>query len=210
AELGVSPEEVLIGWVGRLDPKKRVGDFIQACAHVAAERPNARFVVIGGPDAFFPEYADGLRAQAAALGLEGRLTFTGDRKDVPRLLSALDVFVWLSRGEGMPHVIAEAGAAGLPVVATRDGGTPQQIRDGVSGLFVPHERPGAVAEAVRFLVDHPDVRARFGEALRAHVRRRYGAEVVVPQWERLFRRLAARELRPAPALELAAGPRTQL
>ena len=53
----------------------------------------------------------------------------------------MDVFVWLSRGEGMPHVIAEAGAAGLPVIATADNGSMQQIEHGVSGLFVPHEWP---------------------------------------------------------------------
>jgi glycosyltransferase involved in cell wall biosynthesis len=191
AELGVLPEETLIGWVGRLDPKKRVQDFVEACAVVARERPRARFLVIGGPDAFHPEYAEALRRQAGELGLDGRLTFTGDRKDVPRLLAGLDVFVWLARGEGMPHVIAEAGAAGLPVVATEDGGTPQQIQDGASGLFVPHEAPGEVARQVIRLVDDPALRRRLGAALKEHVVRSYSVEVVVPQWEALFRRLAA-------------------
>ena len=83
----------------------------------------SRFVVVGGPDAFMPDYADALRALAAQRGLGGALRFLGDRDDVPALLSALDIFVWLSRGEGMPHVIAEAGAAGLPVVATADNGS---------------------------------------------------------------------------------------
>jgi glycosyltransferase involved in cell wall biosynthesis len=193
SELGLEPDEPLIGWVGRLDPKKRVEDFIEACARVARVRPRARFVVIGGPDAFHPEYAEALRRQANDLGLEDRLTFTGDRPDVPRLLAGLDAFVWLSRGEGMPHVIAEAGAAGVPVVATRDGGTPQQIREGVSGLFVPHESPADVARAVVRLVDDPSLRARLGGALRDHVVRSYSAAVVVPQWEALFGRLVARQ-----------------
>src|SRR5262249_6223478 len=60
AELGVAPDEPLVGWVGRLDPKKRVQDFVEACGRVARERPGARFLVIGGPDAFFPEYAGAL------------------------------------------------------------------------------------------------------------------------------------------------------
>lgn len=166
AELSIRPDEPLVGWVGRLDPKKRVQDFIEACALVANERPKTRFVAIGGPDAFFPEVAETLKKQAEHLGLGGRLTFTGDRPDVPRLLAGLDVFVWLSRGEGMPHVIAEAGAAGVPAVATRDGGTPQQIEDGVSGLFVPHECPPAVAEAVIRLLDDEVLRARLGTRAR--------------------------------------------
>ncbi len=192
--LGIGERTPLIGWVGRLDAKKRVEDFIAAAAIVHHTRPDARFVVIGGPDAFMPEYAEALRSQTRALGLDEVLSFLGDRDDIPALLAALDVFVWLSRGEGMPHVIAEAGAAGLPVIATRDNGAIEQIVDGVSGLFVPHERPVEVAAAMLRLIDDPSLRNRLGDALREKVRAQYAAEVVVPQWERLFDDLR----RPAP------------
>ena len=194
---GITPQEVLIGWVGRLDRKKRVEDFLRAAACVAPIWPEARFIVVGGPDAFMPEYAEELRRLARDLGLADRVIWTGDRKDVPALLSAMDIFCWLSRGEGMPHVIAEAGAAGLPVIATPDNGALQQIRDGETGIFVPHEAPAAVAEAMGRLITDQALRARLGEGLRAHVRRTYSAAVVVPQWEALFARLLA-ERRPAP------------
>src|SRR4051795_8493548 len=98
-----------------------------------------------------PEDAEELRILACDLGLDGALDFLGDRPDVPRLLAGLDVFVWLARGEGMPHVIAEAGAAGLPVIATPDNGTLEQLREGVTGLFVPHENRAAVAAAMTTL-----------------------------------------------------------
>jgi len=191
AALGIAEGVPLIGWLGRLDAKKRVEDFIDAAAVVHARRPEARFVVIGGPDAFMPDYAIALQRRASVLGLNGVLTFLGDRADVPQLLSALDIFVWLSRGEGMPHVIAEAGAAGLPVIATRDNGTAEQIIDGVSGLFVPHENPPAVAEAMLALLDDPARRARLGSALRAKVDRDYAVTAVVPLWERLFAEVLA-------------------
>lgn len=116
-ELGVSEETPLIGWVGRLERKKRVEDFIRAAALVSRRYPEARFVIIGGPAFYMPEYADELRALARHLALGDALKFLGDRSDVPRLMSGLDALVWLSRGEGMPHVISEAGAARLPVVA---------------------------------------------------------------------------------------------
>ena len=186
AALGIAPGVPLIGWVGRLDAKKRVEDFIAAAARVHAARPEVRFVVIGGPDAFMQDYAVTLRAQATALGLDDALTFLGDRADIPQLLSALDIFVWLSRGEGMPHVIAEAGAAALPVIATADNGTLEQIEDGISGLFVPHEEPAAVAAAMLRLLDDPALRRRLGAVLHAKVRADYAVEAVVPQWERLF------------------------
>lgn len=199
AELGIADGVPLIGWVGRLDVKKRIEDFIDAAALVHAERPQTRFVVAGGPDAFMPDYAVRLRERTTAMGLDGILTFLGDRADVPALLSALDIFVWLSRHEGMPHVIAEAGAAGLPVLATRDNGTVEQIVDGESGLFVPYEDPTAVAAAILRLLDDPDLRASLGAALRAKIQSDYAVTAVVPRWEALFAAvLAERPPRPRP------------
>ncbi|WP_174280267.1 glycosyltransferase family 4 protein, partial [Sphingomonas bacterium] len=160
AALEIADGQPLIGWVGRLDAKKRVEDFIAAAAIVHARRPDARFVVVGGPDAFMPDYAHRLRDQARDSGLDGVLRFLDDRADIPQLLSAMDVFAWLSRGEGMPHVIAEAGAAGLPVIATPDNGALEQITDGVSGLFVPHEDPAAVAAAMLRLLGDAALRRR--------------------------------------------------
>lgn len=191
AEFGMAVDAPLIGWVGRLDRKKRLEDFIRAADLVRAERADVRFLVIGGPDAFMPDYADELRALATSLGLAGALTFTGDRPDVPRLLSGLDLFVWLSRDEGMPHVVAEAGAAGLPVVCTRDNGTAQQIEHGRSGVFVPHDDPEAVAKAVKGLLADRARARRLGAALQADVRARYAAEAVTPQWEALFETVLA-------------------
>lgn len=191
AELGVAGAAPLIGWVGRLDRKKHVEDFVRALALVRAARPDARGVIVGGPDVFMPEYAGELRALAATLGLGDALLWLGDRADVPRLLAGMDALAWLSRGEGMPHVIAEAGAARLPVVATRDGGSTQQITDGESGLFVPHEDPPAVAAALLRLLGDPALAARLGAGLRAKVEREYAAEVVARRWAALLREVAA-------------------
>lgn len=185
-ELGIARDQTLVGWVGRLDPKKNVEDFIEAAALVALHESHARFVIVGGPDAFMPDYADRLKALAQQRGLAGRLQFLGDRKDIPALLSAFDIFVWLSRGEGMPHVISEAGAASLPVIATPDNGAQQQIEDGISGLFVPYGDPQAVAENIGKLIDAPTLRRSLGDTLRRTVEKRYAAEAVIPQWERLF------------------------
>ncbi|HEY5276719.1 MAG TPA: glycosyltransferase family 4 protein [Coriobacteriia bacterium] len=185
-ELGFGADEVVFGWVGRLDRKKRVEDFVRAAALLRQREPRARFVVVGGPDAFMPEYEDELRRLAKLLRLGDRLRFLGDRADVPRLLAGLDAMVWLARGEGMPHVIVEAGAASLPVIATQDDGTLEQIRDEVTGLFVPHEQPLAVAASMQRLARDPRLRRRLGAALRRDVEARYATAVIVPRWERLF------------------------
>lgn len=186
SRLRIQDEQVLIGWVGRLDAKKNVEDFIEAAALVASGNERARFLVIGGPDAFMPEYADRLKALARQLSLEDKMQFLGDRKDVPELLSALDIFTWLSRGEGMPHVIAEAGAAALPVIATPDNGACQQIDDGISGLFVPYNDPRAVAKKIRMLIEDADLRGSLGRSLHQKVKSTYSIEAVLPQWQKLF------------------------
>ncbi|GGH10909.1 hypothetical protein GCM10007036_07700 [Alsobacter metallidurans] len=193
-EMGAGQDDILIGWVGRLDRKKRVEDFVRAAAIVAGREARTRFVVIGGPDAFMPEYAAELKAEAASLGLQERLHFLGDRPDVPRLLTGLDIFVWLARGEGMPHVIAEAGVAGLPVVATPDNGVLEQIEPGVSGLFVPHEDPEAAAWAIRRLIEDPALGRDLGRALRRKVETAYSTAALIPRWEALLREVAAERL----------------
>lgn len=197
ASLGIKDGDLLIGWVGRLDAKKRVEDFVEAAAILDERLPRLRFIVVGGPDAFMPGYARSLQALAEERGLGASLSFLGDRDDVPALLSAMDIFVSLSRGEGMPHVIAEAGAASLPVVATADNGAMQQIDHGLSGLFVPHESPGEVAAAVERLCLDPELRRRLGSTLRRKVETRYSAAVVVPQWTDLFQQVLAERI-PAP------------
>jgi glycosyltransferase involved in cell wall biosynthesis len=188
---GWASDAPVIGWVGRLDRKKRVEDFIDAAARVVQARPDARFAVIGGPDAFMPDYADWLQERAAGHGLNDRLRFLGDRADVPRLLCGLDAFAWLSEGEGMPHVIAEAGAARLPVVATRDNGSAEQIIEGETGLFVPHRSPDAVAEKLLAVLADPAWAARLGAGLRATVEREWSTDALVPVWMDVFDRVLA-------------------
>ena len=143
-------------------------------------------MLVGGPDFAYRGYEAELHRHATALGLDGVVRWLGDRPDVPRLLAGLDALVWLSEGEGMPHVLAEAGAACLPVVATRDNGAAEQIVDGRSGLFVPHRDPAAAAAMLARLVHDPDLRARLGSQLHADVVARYSVPAVLPQWRALL------------------------
>ena len=186
AEFGWAEGQFVAGWVGRLDRKKRVEDFLRAAAVVHAQNGEARFVVVGGPDAFMPEYERELHALAHELGIGEVVAWTGDRADVPRLLAGMDALCFVARGEGMPHIIAEAGAARLPVVSTRDNGTLEQIEEGVSGLFVEHEAPEAVAAALLRLMEDGELRGRLGENLRAKVEREYAADAVVRRWVGVF------------------------
>ncbi len=192
-EWEVADDVPVVGWVGRLDRKKRVEDVLAAAALLARRRPEAHWVVVGGPNFFYPEHEAVLHDLAGRLGLGHRVRFLGDRPDVPRLLAGMDALVWLSEGEGMPHVLAEAGAAALPIVVTRDNGSEQQVIDGQSGLFVPKRDPGAVADALVRLIDHPRLRRRLGQSLRRTVEDRYAVDVVIPKWRALLDKLVAHD-----------------
>ena len=121
-ELGLTNGARLVGIVGRIFPIKNHRLFLDAAARVAAEERSARFVVVGD-GALRPE----MEAHARRLGIADRVTFTGWRRDLPRIYPDLDVLVVSSKNEGTPVSAIEAMASGCPVVATRVGGLPDLI-----------------------------------------------------------------------------------
>jgi glycosyltransferase involved in cell wall biosynthesis len=176
-ELGLPPKARLVGFVGRLAAEKGPGDFLDACALIAAQSDDARFVVVGdGPE------REKLERRLARVELHGRVLLVGARPDVPRLLAATDVLLSPSHSEGTPRVVIEAMAYGAVVVATAVGGVPDLVADGVDGLLVAPRRPDALAAATLGILQD-DARA---EPLRARARERAHADFGV---ERMARRV---------------------
>ncbi|MCL6451376.1 MAG: glycosyltransferase [Acetobacteraceae bacterium] len=166
-ELGVLPGQVLVGSAGRLAPEKGMEDYIRAVADLAPRRPDARFLLAGdGP------LRPRLVALAQGLGLAGRLHFLGRREDMPAVLSDLDLFLLPSRSEGLPQVLLEAMACGVPVVAAWAGGVAEALAPG-TGVLVPPGTPGALSAAAGALLDDPDRRRRLGRLARAVVKHRF-------------------------------------
>src|SRR3972149_2710173 len=131
--------------VARLTPVKGVDVIIRAFALLRPMHPPADLTVVGDGPARVE-----LETLCRDLPLDESVSFTGALTidDVARRMAAADGVVLGSRTEGLPHVVLEAMAARTPVVATRVGGTPEVVKDGVNGLLVPAEDPGALAEAV--------------------------------------------------------------
>jgi sugar transferase (PEP-CTERM/EpsH1 system associated) len=157
AELGLSPFDLVIGTVGALRPVKDHSMLLQAFARVLRDLPGARLVLVGNG----PSRAD-LEAEAARLGLGPAVQFTGWRSDASTLLPLMDVFALSSLSEGISLAVLEAMAAGLPVVATRVGGNPEIVEDGVNGLLVPASDPQAMAQALLGLARDPRRRQALG------------------------------------------------
>ncbi len=186
--LGAANGEAVIGSVGCLAPRKDYGTLLEALARLAARGRGFHAALVGDG----PERAS-LEARASALGLGGRVTFRGERSDVERLLSGMDVFVLSSREEGIPNALLEAMAAGRAAVATAVGGTPEVLEDGATGWLVPPRDPEALALALEQALERPEEAARRGAAARRATRERMSIEAMVRRHEAFYRRALGRE-----------------
>lgn len=194
AELGVGPDEVLIGVFGRLQRGKGQDVFITAGGRVARERPRTKFVVVGGSVfGLEPEFAEEIHRSAKALGLDGRMSFTGQRGDVPRLMAACDIVCHTSREpEAFGMVIVEAMAQGRPVIATGPAG-PAEIVTPACGILVQPDEPAALADAIVTLVDDPERRRQMGAAARERAARQFSMpRMVATFFENVDRLIGAR------------------
>lgn len=163
-----APVPEVVGTVGRLSREKGMDVLVEAMGTLQGQ---ARLLV-GGDG---PQRA-ALEQQVSALGLGDAVALAGFVNDVPAFLSGIGVFAAPSRSEGLGLVILEAMAAGRPVVASRVGGIPEVVADGETGLLVPPEDAGALAAAIRRLLEDPVTARRMGEAGRQRVAERYSAE----------------------------------
>lgn len=190
--LGVEDAFVWLA-VGRFEVAKDYPNMLEAFAGVRARRAEAVLLLVGRGSL----QAD-TEVLAQRLGLGSAVRFLGVRQDVPEVMSAADGYVMSSAWEGMPMVLLEAAAAGLPIVATTVGGNREVVLEGESGFLVAPSDHAALAEAMLRLMELPLERRRaLGERGRQHVRAHYGLGRVAEQWEGLYREALARN---APAL----------
>jgi glycosyltransferase involved in cell wall biosynthesis len=184
AELGVATAVPLVGIVARLVPIKAHEVFLQAAAQLARMIPAIRFVVVGDG-----ERRPALEALAAELGLGGRTHFLGWRRDLERIYADLDLVVLTSRNEGLPVSLIEALAAACPVVATRVGGVPDLIEEGITGILVPSGDASALAAAAAPLLGDPERRRAMGRAGRKRVVPAFGAARLLRDVDHLYTEL---------------------
>ena len=184
--VGLPRDQVLVGLVGRLVPVKDVKTFLEAAATVANRRRDVMFIVAGDG-----ELRPSLEERAMKL-LGNRIKFLGWVSNLAALYSALDIVVLTSRHEGTPTALVEAAASARPVVATRVGGVPEIVRDGLTGLLVRPGSPRYIADAVLSLLADPDRGRKMGVAARDWVRDRFTLERLSSDLAGLYSELLAR------------------
>ena len=181
AEFGFAPHHRIIGTVGRLQAQKGLDLLLSAAPAVLAACPDVRFLIVGGGS-----LEAELRAQATALGLDGRVVLTGWRNDAIDLLQLFDCFVSTSNFEGLPMVLLEAMAAGKPIVATAVGGVPEAVEDEFNGMTLASRDPQALSAALVRLAQSPSTLARFGANSRSRYEARFTAQAMASAYQRLY------------------------
>lgn len=183
-ELGIGRDDPVIGTVCILRSEKALDVLVRAAALLVRDLPRLRVLIVGEGEERAP-----LEALVQQHGLEEHVLLTGARTDVPDVLAALDVAVLSSDYEGIPLSILEFMDAGKPIVATRVGGIPEVIEDGVHGVLVPPRNEAALAAAVGDLLRDADAAKELGARARDHCRREFSLDRTVERLQQLYEQL---------------------
>lgn len=186
---GFAPRDaIVVGTVGRLDPLKNQLTLVEAFAQVLALCPELRqklrLVIVGEGD-----QRGTIEAALAKACISDLVWLPGSRNDTAPLYRALDIFVLPSLREGISNTLIEAMASGRSVIATRVGGNPEVVRDGLTGLLVPPQNSAALAAAIQKYVEHPELRRAHAAAGRDYVCQRYNLETMLEKYDLLYRSL---------------------
>ncbi len=180
AELGASGTQGPIVTVGRLVEQKNHALFLDAAAQLLRELPQAQFVITGdGP------LRSALEQQARTLGIADRVSFTGERDDIEVLLQSASLFWLTSRWEGMPNVVLEAMASGVPVITTDVSGVRELLRPGVDGFVVTKSDAAEFAAASTRLLRDPGAWRNVSAAARTRAEE-FSVAAMVDAWARLY------------------------
>ncbi len=187
---GIPASAPVLGVIGRLEPQKGHRYLLQALPHICAAFPDTRLLVVGEGS-----LSDALQAQAADLSLQDNVILAQFQRDIPAFLEAMDIVVLPSLHEGLPLTAIEASAMAKPMVATAVDGTPEVVRDGLTGLLVPAAAPESLADAVLTLLQHPDLAFQYGAAAHAWVHQQFDLQRQVAETERLYLEFIAMQKR---------------
>jgi len=190
-EFEIGPGEVVVGIASRLNVRKGHETFLRAAKILLHDLPGGknklRFLIAGGSvfdeDMSREKY---LANMADELGIEDRVIFAGVRTDMPEVYAAMDIFVLASDAEPCGRAVLEAMAAGKALVATKSGGTPEMVEDGISGFLVVPRDPEALADRIAFLCNHIDSAKKMGMAARRTVEERFKIGKHAEETERVY------------------------
>ena len=193
--LGLPADKLLVTYTGRLIEGKGL-ETLFAAMRSLADITALHLVLVGSGQGQVISIEEKLRQDAETGALQGRVTFTGRVDNVAAYLQASDIFVFPTLDEALGMSAVEAQACGLPAVASRTGGVPDIVLDGVTGILVPPGESRPLAEGLRALLSSPDLRQRFAVAARTRAEERFALHTTVARYLELFRSLMVQGTNP--------------
>jgi glycosyltransferase involved in cell wall biosynthesis len=192
--LGLTPDDLVIGFVGRLTRDKGLPELVEAFEIIESIEPRARLLLVGwfdvAEDSLGPDLRDRIRRHP-------RIRLTGFVNDTADFYRAMDLMVLPTWREGFPNSVLEAAATGIPVITTHSTGSRDSVVPEVTGLLLPPGHPEAIVEAALKLLKHTERRRRMGQAARAWVLENYGSERVLAQTVDFYKSLLNRAAGPS-------------
>lgn len=189
-ELGIQPNEIVATMISRVIRSKGVLEFMAAAQEICPGQPQARFLLIGPED---DKSVDRLSVAELAQ-LKQVITWPGPRQDIPAVLALSDIFVLPSAyREGIPRVLLEAAAMGLPIVTTNTPGCNEVVEHGVNGFQVAPHDTKALSQAILYLIEQPELRQSFGRVSRQRAMECFDLAVIAQQTGAVYGQLLSRK-----------------
>ena len=185
-ELGFNGDHLVVGMVANYNrPVKGVGNFLDAIPAIVSAVPAARFLFVGGGDE-----EQSLREKTRSLGVEPFVVFAGYKKDIRKYYEIMDLSVLTSFSEGLSLTLLESMGYGIPIVATRVGGNPEIVKEGVNGYLVQLQDKQALVDRIVELLRNEDLRRTMGNAGRSMVESKFQMRQVANRYLELYGGLA--------------------
>ncbi|MFH1491600.1 MAG: glycosyltransferase family 4 protein [Pseudomonadota bacterium] len=191
-ELGLDMDTPLVGMIARFQRVKGHHVFVRTAAEILKKAPHVRFLIVGS--AVFgkrheQDYEKEIRASISENSLQESIRLVGFRKDIPRILSSLDLLIVPSETETFGMVLLEGLASGVPVITSAKGGPEEIINNAIDGYLLNEQDPVLIAQKALTLIENPVLRARMGRKGRESVLRKYDIGLTVEATESLYREL---------------------
>lgn len=183
-QLKLDKYKPIVGMIGRLEPVKGPQYLIEAAKLVIEDFPEVTFLIAGEGS-----LRNELEMQCKNANILDKIVFTGWTEDVPEILSTLHILVLPSLNEAVGRILIEAGASGIPVVASNVGGVPQIVNNNQTGLLVPPKDPYIMAQAIISLLKDKEKRKKMGQAAQKWIDSKFSAHTMFEQISNLYRDL---------------------
>ncbi len=194
-ELGIDEKEIILGTVGNVTWVKGYENLIEALAIIKEKYKGIKFIIVGKILDTQMGYYRRLKEIVSSFGLDSHVHFLGVRRDIPEILSIMEIFILPSLQEGTPISILEAMAMKIPVIASRIGGIPEQVIDGETGILVDPGDASAIALSILNLLESSERRHEMGENARELIKRKFSLESCVKAHKEMYREVLSRKSR---------------